>query len=151
MSSTDEQEAVLTFRSLEAGLVAPRRMRAGDAAVDLPARDAGAVLPGQRRLVPTGFEVAVPAGFAGLVLPRSGLALNSGVTVLNAPGLIDPGYRGELKIVLMNFSAEPFTYERGDRIAQFLVVAVADVAVVAADTLPPAPDDRGSDGFGSSG
>ena len=79
-------------------LAAPRRIRAGDAAADLPARHGVELAPGARELVPTGFAVAVPAGYCGLILPRSGLALRHGITVLNAPGLIDSGYRGELKV-----------------------------------------------------
>lgn len=126
-------------------------MRAGDAAADLPAAAAVTVPAGGRVLVPTGFAVAIPDGHAGLVLPRSGLALQHGVTVLNAPGLIDSGYRGELKVVLLNTSSVDVVIERGQRIAQLLVIAVPAFQLVATDSLPEAPDDRGAAGFGSSG
>ncbi len=126
-------------------------MRAGDAAVDLPSRIDAVVAPGQRVLVPTGFAVAVPSGWCGLVLSRSGLVLNHGVVVLNAPGLIDSGYRGELQVVLHNTGSEPFEIERGRRVAQFLVTEAPPVQYREVDRLPPAPDDRGVQGFGSSG
>lgn len=129
----------------------PTRIRPGDAAADLPARHDLTIGPGQRELVPTGFAIAVPVGACGLILPRSGLALKFGLTVLNAPGLIDSGYRGELQVILHNTSAEPVQIERGQRIAQLLVLAVDALRLVEADELPPAPDDRGTAGFGSSG
>ncbi len=129
----------------------PRRMRPGDAAADLPARIEVEIPAGERCLVPTGFAVAVPFGACGLVLPRSGLALKHGLTLLNSPGLIDSGYRGELKVLLYNTSREAVTVSRGQRIAQFLVLAVDQLALVEVPDLPPGPDDRGSDGFGSSG
>lgn len=126
-------------------------MRAGDAAADLPARTDAVVPAGGRTLVPTGFAVAIPQGWCGLILPRSGLALKHGVTVLNSPGLIDSGYRGELQVILHNSSGEDFAVERGQRIAQLLIAAVPEIAYEEVDELPPAPDDRGSQGFGSSG
>ena len=126
-------------------------MRAGDAAADLASRIDTAIPAGLRALVPTGFAVAIPEGWCGLILARSGLALKEGVTVLNAPGLIDSGYRGELQVILHNTAAVDFEVERGQRIAQLLVVAVAQVVYVAVDELPPGPDDRGEQGFGSSG
>jgi dUTP pyrophosphatase len=126
-------------------------MRAGDAAADLPARIDVVVPPGGRELVPTGFAVAIPEGWCGLILPRSGLALKHGVTVLNSPGLIDSGYRGELQVILHNSGAEPFVVERGQRIAQLLISEVPAVVYDEVDELPPAPDDRGAQGFGSSG
>ena len=126
-------------------------MRAGDAAIDLPARTATAVAPGGRALVPTGFAVAIPEGWCGLVLPRSGLALDHGLTVLNTPGLIDAGYRGELQVILHNTGGEVVTVERGQRIAQLLVQPVPPVQLDEVDELPPAIDDRGERGFGSSG
>lgn len=134
-----------------ADLPLPQRMRRGDAAADLPASVSLALAPGERALVPTGFVVAIPPGFCGLVLPRSGLALEHGVTVLNAPGLIDPGYRGELKVILVNHGDAMVDITRGQRIAQLLVVAVPSLGFLATDSLPPAPDERGADGFGSSG
>lgn len=129
----------------------PARMRAGDAAADLPARHAVEIGPGQRCLVPTGFAVAIPEGACGLMLPRSGLALNEGLTLLNSPGLIDSGYRGELKVLLYNTSDRPVRLERGQRIAQLLVLAVDALRLIEVAELPPAPDARGADGFGSSG
>lgn len=132
-------------------LVAPRRIRAGDAAADLPARHRVELGPGVRSLVPTGFAVAIPDGYCGLILPRSGLALRHGVTVLNAPGLIDSGYRGELQVLLWNTGTEAVTLERGERVAQLLVVAVDASQMTEASALPDGPDDRGGAGFGSSG
>lgn len=136
---------------LDDSLEPPRRIRSGDAAADLPSADSLVLEAGQRTLVPTGFAVAIPEGYAGLILPRSGLALHHGVTVLNAPGLIDAGYRGELKVVLHNTSAEPVPIERGQRIAQLLIVAVPGVRFGLVEELPAASDDRGANGFGSSG
>lgn len=141
----------IPLTSLDPELPAPARMRSGDAAFDLPAREDGRLAPGARALVATGFALAVPLGHAGLVLPRSGLALNHGVTVLNSPGLIDAGYRGEIKVILYNSGDEPFGYERGQRIAQLLVLPVPELVLTLVDELPPAPDDRGEAGFGSSG
>ncbi len=129
----------------------PTRMRPGDAAADLPARHNLTIGPGQRELVPTGFAIAVPTGACGLILPRSGLALKFGLTVLNSPGLIDSGYRGELQVILFNTSAESVDIERGQRIAQLLVLSVDALRLVETPDLPPAPDDRGTAGFGSSG
>ena len=141
----------IPLQRLDPDLPAPARMRAGDAAVDLPSRIDTVVGPGDRVLVPTGFAVAIPQGWCGLVLSRSGLVLNHGVTVLNAPGLIDSGYRGELQVVLHNTGHEPFDVERGRRIAQLLVTEAPPVDYQEVDELPPAPDDRGAQGFGSSG
>jgi len=136
---------------LDADLPLPAHARSGDAGADLVARQ-GVVLAagGGRAMVPTGVAVAIPVGYAGLVLPRSGLALRHGVTVANAPGLIDAGYRGEVNVVLLN--TDPTTdYEvhRGDRIAQLVIVAVEQVAVAVVDALPPS--ERGEGGFGHSG
>lgn len=102
-------------------------------------------------MIPTGFAIAVPAGMCGLVLPRSGLAAKHGLTVANAPGLIDSGYRGEIVVILVNHGAGPVDIERGQRIAQLLVMPVPMLGFVEVDELPDAVDDRGSDGFGSSG
>ncbi len=126
-------------------------MRLGDAAFDLPARLGTTIEPGDRVLVPTGFAVAVPQGWCGLLLPRSGLALHEGLSVLNSPGLIDAGYRGELQVILVNHGHEPVTIERGQRIAQLLIQRVPEVVLVEVDELPEAIDDRGERGFGSSG
>src|SRR4051812_23129663 len=100
-------------------------------------------------MVPTGVAIALPPGMAGLVLPRSGLAFRHGVTCVNSPGLVDPNYRGELCVILVNLGAEPFVAEAGDRIAQLLLVPFALPELVVVDAL--AETERGADGFGSSG
>ncbi len=141
----------IPLQRLDPELPAPRWMRDGDAAADLPARESVTLEPGTRALVPTGFAVAVPAGWCGLILPRSGLALGQGLTVLNAPGLIDSGYRGELCVVLHNAGAEPVTVDRGQRIAQLLLLPVPAARFELVDHLPEPIDDRGVQGFGSSG
>ena len=136
---------------LDPDLPLPGYARAGDAGADLVARE-DAVLPAQggRAMVPTGVAVAIPDGHAGLVLPRSGLALRHGVTVLNAPGLVDAGYRGELNVVLVNTDpADEYVVRRGDRIAQLVIIAVEQVAVHVVYELPHS--ERGSGGFGHSG
>jgi dUTP pyrophosphatase len=136
---------------LDADLPVPSYAHPGDAGVDLRAREnvhlrAG----GGRALVPTGVAVAIPAGYAGFVQPRSGLALAHGVTCLNTPGLIDSGYRGEIKVLLINSDhTEDFEIKRGDRIAQLVIQAVEHANLVEVDELPPS--ERGPDGFGSSG
>ena len=100
-------------------------------------------------MVPTGIAVAVPDGYAGLVVPRSGLAARHGIGVVNGPGLLDAGYRGEIGVILINHGAEPFTVERGDRIAQLVVLPVVVQEFIEVDELPPSP--RGDGGFGSTG
>jgi dUTP pyrophosphatase len=105
--------------------------------------------PGARALVPTGLALAIPPGFAGLVLPRSGLALRHGLTCLNTPGLIDAGYRGEVKVLLVNLGAVSVTLQRGDRIAQLIVQRVERVVLDLVTELPPSA--RGTGGFGSTG
>lgn len=141
----------ISFKRLDPDLPLPGRTRSGDAAADLPSRVDVAVPPGHRVLVPTGFAVAIPLGWCGLILPRSGLALNHGLSVLNTPGLIDAGYRGELQVILFNSGTDPYVVERGQRIAQLLVLPVPDLSYEEVDELPASPDDRGSSGFGSSG
>jgi dUTP pyrophosphatase len=121
----------------------------GDAAVDLRARETATLGAGERMAMPTGIAVALPNGFAGLVLPRSGLALRHGVTVLNSPGLVDSGYRGEIEVILVNLGDQPYRIERGDRIAQLMVVAAANAAFEPVDELPDSG--RGDRGFGSTG
>ena len=136
---------------LDPDLPLPAYARPGDAGADLVARE-GAVLGagGGRAMVPTGVAVAIPEGYAGLVLPRSGLALRHGVTVANAPGLVDAGYRGELNVVLVNTDPDAaYEVQRGDRIAQLVIVAVEHVAFTVVDELPAS--ERGSGGFGHSG
>jgi dUTP pyrophosphatase len=128
----------------------PTRAHPGDAGLDLYAVQDATLAPGERASIATGIAVEIPPGHAGLVLPRSGLAARHGISVVNAPGLIDADYRGELKVLLLNTDrTEPFTLRAGDRIAQLVVVAVAVGEVVEAETLADTP--RGQDGFGSSG
>jgi len=136
---------------LDPDLPIPAYAKPGDAGVDLRAReDAVLRAAGGRALVPTGVAIAIPAGYAGFVQPRSGLALQHGVTCLNTPGLVDSGYRGELKVLLVNTDpVEDFEVRRGERIAQLVIQPVEHVTFVVCDELPPT--DRGEDGFGSSG
>jgi dUTP pyrophosphatase len=141
----------IPVRRLEPDLPLPAYAHPGDAGADLVAR-AGAVLRagGGRALVPTGIAIAIPAGWAGFVQPRSGLALRHGVTVLNSPGLIDAGYRDELKVVLVNTDPEEdYEVHRGDRIAQLVLRPVATASFEAVDELPDSHRDTG--GFGSTG
>ena len=127
----------------------PERARPGDAGYDLRCLEGFTLGPGERRVVGTGVAIALPDGIAGLVVPRSGLAARNGLSVVNGPGLIDPNYRGEIKVVLVNLGDQTFTAEAGDRIAQLLLVPywAPDPRVVV--TLPETA--RGADGFGSSG
>lgn len=141
----------LEVRLLGAGASPPERTRSGDAGYDLRAAEAFSLAPGERATVGTGIAVALPPGVAGLVVPRSGLAARHGISVVNGPGLIDPNYRGEVRVVLVNLGSEPFAGEPGDRIAQLLLVPYLAPEVVAVDVLPPSGDDRGELGFGSSG
>jgi dUTP diphosphatase len=127
----------------------PAYAKPGDAGLDLRASEAVTLEPGARRLVPTGLAVAIPEGHAGFVLPRSGLALQKGVTVLNAPGLIDSGYRGELRVLLVNHGAEAVAIGRGERIAQLVIQPVTKTRLVEVEGLPGS--DRGDGGFGSTG
>jgi dUTP pyrophosphatase len=127
----------------------PTHAHDGDAGVDLTASVDVEISPGERALVPTGISVAIPGGFAGFVLPRSGLAIKHGVTVVNAPGLIDSGYRGELKVGLINLGASPFTVSVGDRIAQLVVMAVVTPEFIEVEHLDATS--RGAGGFGSTG
>jgi len=134
---------------LDPALPLPVHARPGDAGLDLYARESASIGRGERRLMPTGLAVAIPPGHAGLILPRSGLAMQKGVTVLNAPGLIDAGYRGEVKVLLVNHGAETVAITRGERIAQLVVQTVTAVRLVEADSLPES--ERGTGGFGSTG
>ena len=134
---------------LDSELPLPASAMPGDAGLDLRALEGVTLEPGERRLVPTGVAVAIPEGHAGFVLPRSGLAMLKGVTVLNAPGLIDSGYRGELKVLLINHGTEAARLERGERIAQLVVQAVARPRLVEVERLPDSA--RGDGGFGSTG
>ena len=133
---------------LDAELPLPAYAHPGDAGLDLHAREDASVPAGGRALVPTGIAMAIPPGHGGFVLPRSGLALHHGVTVANAPGLVDAAYRGELKVILLNTGQADYTVHRGDRIAQLVVQRVAEVTWQVVDELDG--DDRGG-GFGHSG
>ncbi|MGH2678531.1 MAG: dUTP diphosphatase [Actinomycetota bacterium] len=138
------------FRKLDPQVALPRRARDGDAGLDLAANAELVVGPGERAMVPTGLAVAVPEGHAGLVLPRSGLASRLGLTLANAPGLIDSGYRGEITIAVVNLDpAEKVEIRRGDRIAQQLVDPMALLEKEEQEELPASH--RGKAGFGSTG
>jgi dUTP pyrophosphatase len=147
-----ESHVVLTVLivRLDPDLPLPSYAHPGDAGLDLRAREHGVVPPaGGRLLMPTGISIAVPMGYAGFVLPRSGNALNHGLTLANTPGLIDSGYRGEIKIVLLNTDPhEPFVVDRGDRLAQLVIQRVEEVDWHVVDSLDG--DDRGG-GFGHTG
>jgi len=140
----------LPVRRLDPGLPLPAYAHPGDAGADLRAASDVVLPPGGRATVGTGIAVAVPDGYAAFVHPRSGLASRHGISVVNAPGTVDAGYRGEVRVVLLNTDpAEPFTVRRGDRIAQLVVQPVTRVRFVDVAELPPTP--RGEGGFGSTG
>ena len=139
----------LLVRRLDPTLPLPSYAREGDAGLDLLAAEATTIEPGARALVPTGLAVAIPSGYAGFVLPRSGLALRHGLTLLNTPGLIDAGYRGEIKVLLINHDCSAVTIARGERIAQLVLQRVEHVDLVEVDELPSTA--RGEGGFGSTG
>lgn len=139
----------VTFKRLTTEVHKPMRAHVGDAAVDLQTRSAVAIEPGERATVATGLAVAIPNGYAGLVLARSGHARRSGVGVVNGPGLIDSGYRGEISVLLINHGDVTVKFEVGDRIAQLAIVEVPTVEWVEADDLEAS--ERGEGGFGSSG
>jgi dUTP pyrophosphatase len=140
----------LKVRRLDARAVLPTRAYAGDAGLDLYALEQRELGPGERASIGTGISVEIPPGQAGLVLPRSGLAASHGIALVNAPGLIDAGYRGEVRVLLLNTDrTAPFAVAAGDRIAQLVLVKVETPAVEEVDEL--ALSDRGVGGFGSSG
>ena len=140
----------LAFKRLTDAARTPTRAHDGDAGFDLYAAESARLEPGQRAAVGTGIAVAIPDGHAGLVLPRSGLAAKHGITLVNAPGLIDAGYRGEVRVLLLNTdSAEPFDVAPGDRIAQLMVTPFAAPDLVELESLDRTV--RGAGGFGSSG
>jgi dUTP pyrophosphatase len=139
----------LPIRRLHEDAVLPERAYAGDAGLDLASCERHELGPGERALVGTGLAVAIPRGHAGFVQPRSGLAAKHGLTVVNSPGLIDEGYRGEIRVVLLNTDArEPFVVEPGMWIAQLVVLPVPGLDPVEVDELPES--ERGVRGFGSS-
>lgn len=142
----------MSFRvvRLDPRAVLPTRAHAGDAGLDLYALESAELGPGERASIGTGVAIEIPDGQAGLVLPRSGLAARHGIALVNAPGLIDSGYRGELRVLLLNTDAEArFSVAAGDRIAQLVLVRVESPAVVEVEQLTDS--ERGTGGFGSSG
>ncbi len=145
--ATDELQVQLLHPAAQP----PARTRPGDAGFDLRCVEAFGLAPGERRVIGTGVAVALPEGVAGLVVPRSGLAARFGISVVNGPGLIDPTYRGEIRVVLVNLGAEPYQGEVGDRIAQLLLVPFIAPLARVVDELPASADERGTAGFGSSG
>lgn len=131
------------------GLPLPSYATGGAAGLDIVAAEEVTLAPGQRHAVATGFAIAIPAGYEGQVRPRSGLALNHGVTCLNTPGTIDSDYRGEVKVILVNLGTEPFEVKRGMRIAQLVPAPVLRADFAEVDSLEPTH--RGTGGFGSTG
>ena len=139
----------LPIQKVRPDAVVPSRAYAGDAGLDLAAIERIELGPGERAVVPTGLAVAIPDGYAGFVQPRSGPASRHGITIVNAPGLVDSGYRGELMVVLHNTDRdEPFVVEAGMRIAQLVVLPIPEVELVEVEELPAT--ERGGRGFGSS-
>jgi dUTP pyrophosphatase len=140
----------LQVRVLDPGLPLPRYASTGDAGLDLFAAEDTSLEPGERAAIPTGISVSIPKGHAGFVHARSGRALKEGLALVNAPGLIDSGYRGEIKVLVVNLDARsPIDIKRGDKIAQLVIQPVATVDPVIVEELPPS--DRGEGGFGSTG
>ena len=140
----------LPIQRLRADAILPERAYLGDAGLDLAACERVELAPGERAVVGTGLAVAIPEGYAGFVQPRSGLADRHGISIVNAPGLIDSGYRGELKVILINTdSSDAFVIEPGMRIAQLVVLEVPQLELAETDELPAT--ERGVRGYGSSG
>jgi len=152
MTPSEQSVLKVLFRRLRPEAKVPDRAYAGDAGYDLAAAESVVLAPGERAVVRTGIAIAVPDGYAGLVLPRSGLAVRHGISLVNAPGLIDPGYRGELMVPLINHDRqETFRVEEGTRIAQLVLVRAGEAAFEEVELLEAGPDGRGEGGFGSSG
>lgn len=142
----------LAVQVLDERAVVPRRAHDGDAGLDVSILEAVTIAPGGRARVGTGLAVAVPAGYAGFVVPRSGLAARLGLSIANTPGIIDAGYRGELQLLLLNTDRDTaIELAPGERVAQLLIVPVALSPVVVVDALPEAGDARGTGGYGSTG
>lgn len=138
------------IKILAEGVPLPTYARGGDAGADLVTRIDVTIAPGERKLVPTGISIALPAGYAAFVHPRSGLAIKHGLTIVNAPGTVDAGFRGELQIILINHDPdETVTFLRGERIAQLIIQRVEHAEFVEVKELPGS--DRGANGFGSTG
>ncbi len=144
------QHIAMPVKILDNSMPKPAYAKAGDAGLDLRSRIDVVIAPGKRQLVPTGIAIAIPEGFAGFVQPRSGLALKKGLTIVNTPGLIDSGYRGELGVIALNTDTdEPIVIAKGDRIAQLVIQEVPVVDLIVVDELDKTS--RGETGFGSSG
>jgi dUTP pyrophosphatase len=140
------------FRRLRPEAKVPARAYAGDAGYDLTSAEGVVLAPGERAVVRTGIAVSIPDGYAGLVLPRSGLSVRHGISLINAPGLIDSGYRGEIMVPLINHDREKtFEVEPGMRIAQLVLVPATEAKFVSVELLEESADGRGEGGFGSSG
>ena len=140
----------IPVKRLDAGLDLPAYAYTGDAGLDLRSAIDATLQPFQRMLIPSGIAVAIPEGYAGFVVPRSGLAIKHGISIVNAPGLIDSNYRGEIGVILVNLdSQEPFEIRRGDRIAQLVILQTPAAALVEVTELDDS--ERGAGGFGSSG
>src|SRR5215213_9043741 len=149
---SSERPLQVPFRRLVPEAAMPERAHLGDAGYDLRSVERVDLAPGSRALVRTGISVAIPEGYAGLVLPRSGLAVRHGISLVNTPGLIDSGYRGEILVSLINHDREEaFLVERGARIAQLVLVRAATALFWEVEFLEAATDGRGEGGFGSSG
>lgn len=145
-----ESRVDIALKMLDPDLPAPSYAHEGDAGADLCAREDVTLEPGQRALVPTGVSLALPLGYVGLIHPRSGLATKHGLTVVNAPGTVDAGYRGELKVTLLNTdAATPIVLKRGDRIAQLVIQKVERAHFIQVQDLDDSS--RGAGGFGSTG
>jgi dUTP pyrophosphatase len=150
MPSMNSDDVEVLIQRLDPGLPLPHRSHPGDAGADLFAAADVELGPGQRAVVPTGVAIALPDGYAAFVHPRSGLAARHGVTIVNAPGTVDAGYRGEIRVTLLNTDADhPVAFRRGDRIAQLVVQRVELPVFHEVDRLPGSA--RGADGFGSTG
>ena len=135
---------------LDTSIPAPSYAKPGDAGADLTTRVDVTLAPGERKLVPTGISIALPNGYVALVNPRSGLAIKHGVTMVNSPGTVDAGYRGELQLILINHDpSQAVTFKKGDRVAQLVIQKVEHAEFIEVDNLPGS--DRGTGGFGSTG
>jgi dUTP diphosphatase len=140
----------LQVRRLDPELPLPRYQQQGDGGLDLHSAQDAVLQPGERAVIGTGIAVAIPEGFVGLTAPRSGTSARSGLSTVNAPGVIDAGYRGEIKLILVNLDPkDPIEIRRGDRVAQLLIIPISTVEVAERDELPPS--DRGASGLGSTG
>ncbi|MHA1771277.1 MAG: dUTP diphosphatase [Candidatus Thorarchaeota archaeon] len=144
-----EDRIIVKVKLIHQDAKIPTRAIAGDVAFDLYSSIEHTLQPGERFTVPTGISIEIPEGYEGVVRPRSGLAIKHGITVLNSPGTIDSGYRGEVKSILINLGTEPFLIEKGMRISQLAIRPVPDVQMIEVDTL--SKTERGERGFGSTG